>query len=61
VVGQHADRALVGESGGHVRPLPGIRALGEQAAELVERRRRRAQDPVGVVVDQRDRAQYFSK
>jgi CMP-2-keto-3-deoxyoctulosonic acid synthetase len=44
-----------------VRPLARVVALGEQAAELVERARRRAQDAVRVVVDERDRAQYFSK
>jgi hypothetical protein len=44
-----------------VRPLPRVRALGEEAAELVERRGRRAQDAVRVVVDERDLVQYFSK
>jgi hypothetical protein len=44
-----------------VRPLPRIVALGEQPAELVERARRRAQDPVRVVVDEPDAVQYFSK
>jgi hypothetical protein len=61
VLREHADRALVGDRGGHVRPLAPVRALGEQAAELVERLRRRAQDPVRVVVDVPDAAQYFSK
>jgi hypothetical protein len=44
-----------------VRPLARIRAFGEQAAELVERRRRRGEDSVGMVVDVPDGAQYFSK
>jgi hypothetical protein len=44
-----------------VRPLPGIIALREQPAELVERARRLAQDAVRVVVGERDAAQYFSK
>jgi hypothetical protein len=44
-----------------VWPLARIGALGEEAAELVEGRRGRAQDPVRVMVDERDRAQYFSK
>jgi hypothetical protein len=43
-----------------VRPLARVGALGEQAAELVERRRR-TDDPVRMVVDERDGAQYFSK
>jgi hypothetical protein len=61
VLGQHAHRALVRDARGDVRPLPGVGALGEQAAELVEAGRRRAEDPVRVVVDVRDLAQYFSK
>jgi hypothetical protein len=44
-----------------VRPLARILALREQPAELVERRRRRAQDAVRVVVDEPDAVQYFSK
>jgi hypothetical protein len=44
-----------------MRPLARVRALGEEPAELVEGRRRRAQDAVRVVVDERDPAQYFSK
>jgi hypothetical protein len=44
-----------------VRPLARIRALGEESAELVEALRPAAQDPVRVVVDQRDAAQYFRK
>jgi hypothetical protein len=43
-----------------VRPLARVGALREQPAELVERRRR-PQDPVRVVVDERDLAQYFRK
>jgi hypothetical protein len=61
VLREHAHRALVGDGGGHVRPLPWVRALREQAAELIERGGRRAEDPVGVVVDVPDAAQYFSK
>jgi hypothetical protein len=44
-----------------MRPLSRVGALGEEPAELVDRRRRGAQNPVGVVVDERDAAQYFSK
>jgi hypothetical protein len=44
-----------------VRPLARVAALGEEAAELVERPRRLAEDAVRVVVDERDPAQYFSK
>jgi hypothetical protein len=44
-----------------MRPLARIRALGEEPAKLVEARRRRTQDSVRVVVDERDAAQYFSK
>jgi hypothetical protein len=44
-----------------VRPLPRILALAEEPAELVQGARRLAQDAVRVVVDERDRAQYFSK
>jgi hypothetical protein len=44
-----------------VRPLARVVTLGEQAAERVERARRRAQDPVRVVIDERDPVQYFSK
>jgi hypothetical protein len=43
-----------------VRPLAGVRALGEEAAELVQRRLL-AQNAVRVVVDERDPAQYFKK
>src|SRR5205823_14745004 len=55
------DRAAVREAGRDVRPLTRIGALGEEAAELVERRGRRAQHAVRVVVDERDLVQYFSK
>jgi len=41
--------------------LPGVVALREEAAERVERRRRLAQDPVRVVVDETDGVQYFEK
>ena len=61
VLRQHADRAPVRHRGGDVRPLAGVAALREQAAELVEPARRRAQDAVRVLVDERDGAQYFSK
>ena len=59
--GELADRAAVGQSGGDVRPLARMGALGEEPPELVERRRRLTQDPVRVLVDERDRAQYFRK
>jgi hypothetical protein len=58
---QLLDRAAVRHPGRDVRPLPRIRALGEQAPELVDRRRLSTQDPVRVVVDEADLAQYFSK
>ena len=58
---EHADRPPVGDGGRDVRPLARVVALGEQAAERVERARRLAQDAVRVVVDEPDRAQYFSK
>ena len=57
---QLADRAPVGQAGRDVGPLPRVGALREEAAELVEARPP-AQDPVRVVVDERDRAQYFKK
>jgi hypothetical protein len=44
-----------------VRPLARVRALGEEPAELVEALRRRAQDPVRVLVDERDGLQYLRK
>jgi len=55
--GEHANRAPVRNTGGDVRPLPRVGALGEEPAELVEARRRRAQDSVRMVVDERDPAQ----
>ena len=58
--GELAKRALVGDAGRDVRPLPRVWALGEQAAKLVERRPR-AQDAVRVMVDERDALQYFEK
>lgn len=54
------DPSAVRDAGGDVGPLPRIRALAEEAPKLVERRLR-PQDPVRVVVDERDLAQYFSK
>jgi hypothetical protein len=44
-----------------VRPLARIGALREQPAELVEVARVRAKDPVRVLVDERNPAQYFAK
>jgi hypothetical protein len=44
-----------------VWPLTRIGALAEEPAELVEAYRRLAQDPVRVLVDEPDRAQYFRK
>jgi hypothetical protein len=57
---ERGDRPQVGHPGRDVRPLPRVLALGEQPAELVERRRSR-DDPVRVVVDERDSAQDFSE
>jgi len=59
--GQLADRTPIRQRRRDVRPLARVAALGEEAAELVEGRRRRAQDPVRVVVDERDAVQYFEK
>jgi hypothetical protein len=61
VLREHAHGALVRDARSHVRPLERVGALGEQAAELVERARRRAEDPVRVMVDMPDSAQYFAK
>ena len=61
VPGDQRDRSPVGDAARDVRPLARIVALGEEPAELVEARRRRAQDPVRVLIDERDPAQYFSK
>jgi hypothetical protein len=61
VLREHAHRALVRDASRHVPPLAGVGALGEQAPELVERARRRAEDPMRVVVDVPDAAQYFAK
>jgi hypothetical protein len=55
------DCAPVREAVCDVRPLSRVGALGEQPAEVVERIRVRAQDPVRVVIDERDLVQYFSK
>jgi hypothetical protein len=41
--------------------LAGVGALREQSPELVDAPRRRAQDPVRVVVNRERLAQYFSK
>ncbi len=59
--GEHADRPPIHNTGGHVRPLARIGALGEQAPELVKAARRRAQDAVRVMVDRGGLRQYFSK
>ena len=59
--GEGGDRVTVGDAGRNVRPLPGVGTLREQAAKPVEARRMRAQDPVRVLVDERNAAQYFSK
>jgi hypothetical protein len=53
--------APIRQTGRDVRPLARIGALGEEAAKLVQRPRRRAQDPMSVLVDEADRAQYFEK
>jgi hypothetical protein len=58
---EHGDRASVGHGGRDMRPLARVATLGEQAAEIVERGRRLAQDPVRVLVDERNAVQYFSK
>jgi hypothetical protein len=55
------DRAPVGEPVRDMRPLSRVGALGEEPAEVVERARVRAQDPMRVVIDERDLVQYFSK
>jgi len=60
-VGERSDRAAVRDSGGDVRPLARVGALGEEPAKLVEARGMRTEDAVRVVVDERDPAQYFSK
>ena len=57
---ERGDRAQVGEPRRDVRPLARVLALGEQPPERVEGLRGR-DDPVRVVVDERDLAQYFSK
>ena len=61
VAREHHDRAPVREAGRDMGPLARVGALGEEPAELVDARRVRAQDPVRVLVDERNRAQYFSK
>ena len=57
---ERGDPAQVGEPRRDVRPLARVVALGEQPPERVEGLRGR-DDPVRVVVDERDLAQYFSK
>jgi hypothetical protein len=54
LVRQLDDRPPVRNRARDVRPLPRIRALREQCAELVERLRVSEQDPVRVVVDEAD-------
>ena len=61
VLCERVDGALVGDTRCHVRPLPWVVALREQAAELVEAGGRRAEYAVCVVVDVADTAQYFAK
>jgi hypothetical protein len=60
-LGELADRAPVRDPGRDVRPLARVRALGEEPPELVKARGPRGQDPVRVVIDRRELAQYFSK
>jgi hypothetical protein len=57
---ERGDPAQVREPRRDVRPLARVLALGEQPPERVEGLRGR-DDPVRVVVDERDLAQYFSK
>jgi hypothetical protein len=52
-VGEFADCSPVGNTARDVRPLARIRALGEEATELVERRPT-ADEPVRMVIDERD-------
>jgi hypothetical protein len=58
---QLSEHASVRKARRHVRPLARVKALGEEPAKLVEVRRLLAQEPVRMVVDERDRAQYFRK
>ena len=60
-LGKLTHGAPIRETRRDVRPLARVGALGEEATKLVERRRRRAQEPVRVVVDETDRVQYFEK
>ena len=48
------DGAPVRDRGRHVRPLPLVRALGEEASELVERLRMPGEDSVRMLVDEAD-------
>jgi hypothetical protein len=57
---EHGDRAEIGQARRDVRPLARVRALREEAAKLVERRRR-LDNAVRVVVDERDLVQYLEK
>jgi hypothetical protein len=59
-LGELTDRASVREPARDVRPLARVGALREESAELVERRPR-AQDPVRVMIDETNAAQYFEK
>jgi len=58
---QLPDRAAIGEPRRDVGLLTRVEALREEAPEVVEARRRLAQDPVGVVVDESYAVQYFEK
>jgi hypothetical protein len=55
-----SDAEPVAERVWDMRPLTRVAALGEEPAELVERRPAE-QDAVRVVVDQADPGQYFKK
>ena len=46
---------------GDVRPLVWIAALREEPAELVQARRVTGENPVRVLIDERDSVQYFKK
>jgi hypothetical protein len=59
-LGKQGKRPQVGEPGRDMRPLAWIGALGEEAAERVERLGS-FDDPVCVVVDEGDLVQYFEK
>jgi hypothetical protein len=59
-LGEVSNGAPIRDPGRDVRPLPRVRTLREETAELVERRLC-AQDAVRMVVDELDRVQYFKK